>query len=86
MDLQPHVVALSTRFMANERLRALEEVEKEIATILQCAGEDAMTPYTALMRHVMMSHVKEHRVFEVSQLELAGGHKTEQLAAKETAS
>lgn len=36
--MQPHVVALSTRFMANERLRALEEVEKEIATILQCAG------------------------------------------------
>nr|XP_040037697.1 mediator of RNA polymerase II transcription subunit 11 [Gasterosteus aculeatus aculeatus] len=24
--------------MANERLRALEDVEKEIATILQCAG------------------------------------------------
>lgn len=27
--------------MANERLRALEEVEKEIAMILQCAGEDS---------------------------------------------
>lgn len=26
--------------MANERLRALEDVEKEIATTLQCAGED----------------------------------------------
>lgn len=26
--------------MANERLRALEEVEKEIAMVLQCAGED----------------------------------------------
>lgn len=25
--------------MANERLRALEDVEKEIAMILQCAGE-----------------------------------------------
>lgn len=26
--------------MANERLRALEEVEKEIAMVLQCAGKD----------------------------------------------
>lgn len=26
--------------MANERLRALEDVEKEIAMILQCAGKD----------------------------------------------
>lgn len=26
--------------MANERLRALEDVEKEIAMILQCAGND----------------------------------------------
>lgn len=28
--------------MANERLRALEEVEKEIAMVLQCAGEDKL--------------------------------------------
>lgn len=26
--------------MANERLRALEEAEKEIAMVIQCAGED----------------------------------------------
>uniref|UniRef100_A0A3Q2EE94 Mediator of RNA polymerase II transcription subunit 11 n=1 Tax=Cyprinodon variegatus TaxID=28743 RepID=A0A3Q2EE94_CYPVA len=26
--------------MANERLRLLEEVEKEIAVVLQCAGEE----------------------------------------------
>lgn len=28
--------------MANERLRALEDVEKEIAMILQCAGKKAL--------------------------------------------
>lgn len=33
-------VAVSCLVMANERLRALEDVEKEIAMILQCAGED----------------------------------------------
>ncbi|KPP76961.1 Med11 protein-like [Scleropages formosus] len=29
---------ISVEFMANDRLRALEDVEKEIAVILQCAG------------------------------------------------
>lgn len=29
--------------MANERLRALEEVEKEIAMVLQCAGKDNLS-------------------------------------------
>lgn len=32
--------------MANERLRALEEVEKEIAMVLQCAGEDNLNSAT----------------------------------------
>lgn len=35
---EPPVVAVSCLLMANERLRALEDVEKEIAMILQCAG------------------------------------------------
>ena len=40
-------------FMANERLRALEDVEKEIAMILQCAGEDAFHQ-TAHNTHVFI--------------------------------
>lgn len=32
--------AASYPLMANERLRALEDVEKEIAMILQCAGKN----------------------------------------------
>lgn len=39
------LVAVAGSFMANERLRALEDVEKEIATILQCAGEDSTRPF-----------------------------------------
>lgn len=35
--------------MANERLRALEEVEKEIAMILQCAGEDSTATASFLL-------------------------------------
>lgn len=29
--------------MANERLRVLEEVEKDIAVVLQCAGEETLS-------------------------------------------
>lgn len=32
-------MAASRLPMANDRLRALEDVEKEIAMVLQCAGE-----------------------------------------------
>ncbi len=43
MTLQPFPVCV----MANERLRALEDVEKEIAMILQCAGNVTRPQQTA---------------------------------------
>lgn len=34
----PADASLESSIMANDRLRALEDVEKEIAVVLQCAG------------------------------------------------
>lgn len=45
--------------MANERLRALEEVEKEIAMVLQCAGEDNLH----FVRQTTMSRYCKWRAF-----------------------
>lgn len=45
--------------MANERLRALEEVEKEIAMVLQCAGEDKLQccACTSLPRRLLIEMI-----------------------------